>query len=191
APASCWRWPLSSRRRSAGTRWGLQRPRFITHNPPPERKMDMHASIWKFTGDPDELLARHDAMLAEVPTDGFVAYLCLRAPDGILLVDTCRSQEAFEAFMTSDWVSDLRRRHGGPGTFSARARSRPRGAGARRHPQDGRRLTRAGRAQGRRPEEGGRAARRRGADDASAAQPQVPGADRTAGQCRSPGPHSG
>ena len=74
--------------------------------------MDMHASIWKFTGDPDELLARHDAMLAEVPTDGFVAYLCLRAPDGILLVDTCRSQEAFEAFMTSDWVSDLRRRHG-------------------------------------------------------------------------------
>ena len=72
----------------------------------------MHASIWKFTGDPDELLARHDAMLAEVPTDGFVAYLCLRAPDGILLVDTCASQQAFEAFVTSDWIADLRRRHG-------------------------------------------------------------------------------
>ena len=27
----------------------------------------MHASIWKFAGDPDELLRRHDAMLEEIP----------------------------------------------------------------------------------------------------------------------------
>jgi hypothetical protein len=27
----------------------------------------VHASIWRFTGDPDELLRRYDAMLAEIP----------------------------------------------------------------------------------------------------------------------------
>ena len=27
----------------------------------------MHASIWKFAGDPDELLRRYDAMVAEIP----------------------------------------------------------------------------------------------------------------------------
>jgi hypothetical protein len=72
----------------------------------------MHASIWKFTGDPDDLLARHDAMLAEAPTDEFIAYLCLRAPDGIVCVDTCPSREAFEAFASSDWFRELRHRHG-------------------------------------------------------------------------------
>ena len=51
----------------------------------------MHGSIWKFTGDPDELAARYDAMVAEMPTDEFVAHLCLRAPDGIVIIDTCPS----------------------------------------------------------------------------------------------------
>jgi hypothetical protein len=27
----------------------------------------VHASIWKFAGDPDDLLARYDAMVAEIP----------------------------------------------------------------------------------------------------------------------------
>jgi hypothetical protein len=27
----------------------------------------MHASIWRFRGDPDELVRRYDAMLAETP----------------------------------------------------------------------------------------------------------------------------
>jgi heme-degrading monooxygenase HmoA len=74
----------------------------------------MHASIWKFTGDPDELTARYDSLLAEMPTGGFIAHLCLRAPDGIVIVDTCPSQEAFEGFATSDEFRDARRRHGIP-----------------------------------------------------------------------------
>ena len=72
----------------------------------------MHASIWKFTGDPDELAARYDDLLADLPTDEFIAHLCLRAPDGIVIVDTCPSREAHEAFVTGDWFRDLRRRHG-------------------------------------------------------------------------------
>jgi len=74
----------------------------------------MHASIWKFTGDPDDLTPRYDALLAEVPTSEFIAQLCLRAPDGIVMVDTCPSREAFEAFATGDWFRDARRRHGLP-----------------------------------------------------------------------------
>ncbi|HET7050600.1 MAG TPA: hypothetical protein VFI54_20215 [Solirubrobacteraceae bacterium] len=29
----------------------------------------MHVSIWKFTGEPDELTRSYDEMLAEFPTD--------------------------------------------------------------------------------------------------------------------------
>jgi hypothetical protein len=74
----------------------------------------MHVSIWKFTGDPDELLASYDSLLAEMGSTEFIAHLCLRAPDGIVIVDTCPSQEAFEAFAASEEFRDARRRHGVP-----------------------------------------------------------------------------
>ena len=74
----------------------------------------MHVSIWKFTGDPDELTRGYDALAAEMPTDQFIANLCLRAPDGIIIVDTCPTREAFEAFSTSDEFRVARKRHGLP-----------------------------------------------------------------------------
>jgi hypothetical protein len=58
----------------------------------------MHASISKFQGDPDELLARYDAMLAEVPSSNMRLHLCLRGDDGIVVIDTCPSREVFESF---------------------------------------------------------------------------------------------
>jgi hypothetical protein len=74
----------------------------------------MHASIWKFSGDPDDLVMRYEAMLAEIPTANMELQLCLRAPDGILLVDTCPSREVFEAFAASPEFAALRARHGMP-----------------------------------------------------------------------------
>jgi hypothetical protein len=74
----------------------------------------MHVSIWKFTGDPDELTRGYDALAAEMPTDQFIANLCLRAPDGIIVVDTCPTREAFEAFSTGDEFRAARHRHGLP-----------------------------------------------------------------------------
>lgn len=74
----------------------------------------MHASIWKFTGDTEDLAARYDALLGEMPTTQFTAHLCLRAPDGILIVDTCPSRDAFQAFTTSDVFRSALRRHGLP-----------------------------------------------------------------------------
>jgi hypothetical protein len=75
---------------------------------------DMHASIWKFTGDPDDLAQRYDALIAELPTNEFIAHLCLRAPDGLVVFDVCPTQAAFEAFSTGPNFREARRRHGIP-----------------------------------------------------------------------------
>lgn len=74
----------------------------------------MHASIWKFTGDTSDLTVRYDALAAEMPTTEFIAHLCLRAPDGIMIVDTCPNREAFEVFATGDQFRSALRRHGLP-----------------------------------------------------------------------------
>jgi hypothetical protein len=74
----------------------------------------VHASIWKFTGDADGLARSYDAMVAEIPGDTLRLQLCLRAPDGILLVDTCPSREVFEAFAGGEDFRALRERHGLP-----------------------------------------------------------------------------
>jgi hypothetical protein len=72
----------------------------------------MHASIWRFRGDPDDLLRRYDALVAEIPPENMRLHLCLRAPDGILMVDTCPSKEVFEAFAHGDAFRSLLERHG-------------------------------------------------------------------------------
>jgi hypothetical protein len=74
----------------------------------------VHASIWRFRGDPDELLRGYDAMVAEIPSANMKLHLCLRASDGIVLVDTCPSQEAFDSFISNPDVQSLRARHGLP-----------------------------------------------------------------------------
>jgi hypothetical protein len=74
----------------------------------------MHAALWKLEGDPDDLLCRYDALIAETPTSGFTAHLCLRAPDGIVIFDTCPTRQAFEQFAASEDFAAARRRHGLP-----------------------------------------------------------------------------
>ena len=74
----------------------------------------MHASIWRFAGDPDDLAVRHGAMAAEIPPANMLLHLCLRAPDGIVLVDTCPSRDVFVAFAGGDAFRALRERHGLP-----------------------------------------------------------------------------
>lgn len=72
----------------------------------------MHASIWQFSGDPDDLLRRYDAMTAEIPTAGMRMHACLRAPDGIVILDTCPTREDHESFVET--FRALRERHGLP-----------------------------------------------------------------------------
>jgi len=73
----------------------------------------MHASIWRFRGDPDALLLRYDAITVEIPAAAMQAHLCLRAPDGIVIVDTCPPRETFESFSNGAFAT-LRQRHGLP-----------------------------------------------------------------------------
>jgi hypothetical protein len=74
----------------------------------------MHASLWKFSGDPDDLLARYDAMIAEIGAANMRLHICLRAEDGIVMLDTCPSKEVFEAFASGAAFRELRERHGMP-----------------------------------------------------------------------------
>jgi hypothetical protein len=74
----------------------------------------MHASLWSFRGDPDELLERFDAVLADAPVTSIVAMLVLRTPDGVLVVDTCPSREAYESFRDGEWFAGLLQKHGLP-----------------------------------------------------------------------------
>jgi hypothetical protein len=70
----------------------------------------VHASIWGFAGDPDELLRSYDAMLTDIPSASMRLHLCLRTPNGIVTVDTCPSPEAFEQFAAGPFPA-LRSRH--------------------------------------------------------------------------------
>ncbi|HEY2372159.1 MAG TPA: hypothetical protein VGH82_06390 [Gaiellaceae bacterium] len=73
----------------------------------------MYASIWWLEGDPGELAGRYDAMLADIPRANMRLHLCLQADDGIVIVDTCPSREAFEAF-ADGLFRMLRELHGLP-----------------------------------------------------------------------------
>ena len=74
----------------------------------------MHASIWKFRGDPEGLLRSYDAMIAEIPAANMRLHVCLMAADGIVLVDTCPTRAVYEAFAASPEFRLLRDRHGLP-----------------------------------------------------------------------------
>ena len=74
----------------------------------------MHASIWRFAGDPDELLRRYDAMLEHIPRARMRLHVSLRAADGIVLVDTCPTKDDFESFARDHDFRALRERHGLP-----------------------------------------------------------------------------
>jgi hypothetical protein len=71
----------------------------------------MHASISHLRGDPDDLLRRYDALLAEIPAASMILHLCLRTSDGIIVVDTCPTKEIFEAFHAGEPFRAMRARH--------------------------------------------------------------------------------
>jgi hypothetical protein len=53
-------------------------------------------------------------MMDEVGAANMNLHLCLRAPDGIVVVDTCPTQAAFERFVADPDVRTFRGRHGLP-----------------------------------------------------------------------------
>lgn len=73
----------------------------------------MHASIWRFKGDPDDLLRSYEAMVAEIPAQSMRLHLCMRAPDGIVVVDTCPSEDIYRGFVAGA-MAELSAAHGMP-----------------------------------------------------------------------------
>ena len=72
----------------------------------------MHCSIWTYVGDPDDLVARYEALADDVPTENMRFHACARTPDGIVIFDTCPSKEVFDAFYAIPDVLALFARHG-------------------------------------------------------------------------------
>ena len=56
----------------------------------------MHGAIWTFRGEPEQLLDAYDGLVAEI-LPAVQLHLCLRTPDGIILVDTCPDREGVRA----------------------------------------------------------------------------------------------
>jgi len=58
----------------------------------------MHCSVWRFVGDPEDLERRYLEMMAEVPESNHVLHAAAKTPDGLLIFDTCPSEEAYRTF---------------------------------------------------------------------------------------------
>ena len=61
----------------------------------------MHLATYRIDGDPDDLLARYDRMLAGFPADELLVHVCVRRDNGITIIDTCPTEADFRAFSTS------------------------------------------------------------------------------------------
>jgi hypothetical protein len=58
----------------------------------------MHLGIYRFDGDPDELLAAYERVTTTMSADNSALHICVRRSDGITIYDTCPSREVFENF---------------------------------------------------------------------------------------------
>ena len=64
----------------------------------------MHASIWNFTGNPDDLEPRLEELVGRIPQGSLLLMLVLRREDGFTVVDTCPTEDAYRRFRASGWM---------------------------------------------------------------------------------------
>ena len=73
----------------------------------------MHCSVWRFRGDPDALERGYRAVMEQLPASNHVLHAAARTPDGLLIFDTCPSEEVYRAFFDPDGpASALFAKHG-------------------------------------------------------------------------------
>jgi hypothetical protein len=66
----------------------------------------MHLGIYRFEGDPGDLLPGYDRLVQMIPAGNIAWHLCAVEDDGIVVYDTCPTEEAFVAFSTSPQFRD-------------------------------------------------------------------------------------
>jgi hypothetical protein len=74
----------------------------------------MFLGMYRFDGDPAELVAAYDRLIAGFPPGMIELQLCVRRPDGITVFDTCPSAEVFAEFSTSEGFAGALRAAGLP-----------------------------------------------------------------------------
>jgi len=58
----------------------------------------MFLGVYRFEGNPDELLAGYERMMASVPADALHLQVCVRDTHGLSVYDACPTREAFQNF---------------------------------------------------------------------------------------------
>ena len=58
----------------------------------------MYLGIYEIDGEPGELLAAYDRLMAGMPESQVEFHACAVREDGITIYDACPTKEAFEAF---------------------------------------------------------------------------------------------
>ena len=61
----------------------------------------MFLGIYRFEGDSSQLLEAYDRMLDTMPHATLNLHSCVADANGIMVIDTCPSEEAFMAFASS------------------------------------------------------------------------------------------
>jgi hypothetical protein len=61
----------------------------------------MYLGIYEVDGDPDELLAAYDRLIAGMPDQDVQFHACAVRENGITIYDACPTKEVFEQFSTS------------------------------------------------------------------------------------------
>ena len=64
----------------------------------------MFIGTYRFTGEPTELAAAYDRLMAKFPDDQLLVHICVRTDEGPVVYDTCPSQAEFQAFSTDPMV---------------------------------------------------------------------------------------
>lgn len=67
----------------------------------------MYLGMYSFRGDPAELLAGHDRMLALLPAGQLDVHLCVQTEAGIAVLDTCPNREIFDRFSSGREFQEL------------------------------------------------------------------------------------
>jgi len=67
----------------------------------------MYLGMYSFRGDPAELLAGHDRMLALLPAGQLELHLCVQTEDGIAVLDTCPNRQVFDRFSSGPEFQEL------------------------------------------------------------------------------------
>ena len=61
----------------------------------------MHLGVYRFEGEPGQLLAGYERLLAAFPADQLLFHVCVQRPGAIEVYDACPTREMFQAFAAS------------------------------------------------------------------------------------------